>query len=663
MAKNNTQQFDFEVLEENPAEVNIEQRLGRLWATAARRYRPNTTLQHEFAAMDLEPYPDLSADMAMALWQKESKTFKRGRGVSKWFENQLRENDVTICVDHVIINDQPIVPEGGSLETLNSASTTARDCANLITLYTKVKGEGADVLVTSVAEDKVYSKAAMPALKATTLRKMLKNTTPDPVRARDEMYVKLIAKDGLAAMIYCTYSLYSNEKLKPFRVSSPKVLAKYKSEVKKMVAQAVKEGLPVPKWPDIKDAYYLQQADFEYYTVEGKDTVWRFFMTSTNARGGQKHQGALTRGYYRFDISPPLVNDIEEATDVIMIANKYKYTAVMLEIADVKLAMILNYNNITVYCSALNSVKETNKNVVGTYCRGSRRYFIYRAVDQDFPSVKKHDVTMPNPVSITTNIATFVMEYIPHVGQANMNYLPSCRAALGLCIKTNQHMKKDQAADLNVLRNRFCTAVYYRNWFLITRYTYVSQDPYRNWFNTAWTLPKIKEDITEDYFALGQKMVVKTNGTRPVDLAFTEQELGEEIPPPSRLTDVEVEELLAMMRKSTRDELEELHMLVTDAALPANNKYYQLYLEYEQETLEIIIKTMIDNLKTTPQVSSDSSHSSSSKKKKIQVDKDNSSSSSSGDVFEGAQRRVVKKKDGTSAEPSVEEKKEDDNLI
>jgi len=669
MAKTNT--LNFEALSEIQEKDDIENRLARLWATAAKHYKPNTEVQHEFAAKEGVPYPELSPDMAIALFMKESKLWKRSKGPAKFFENQLRDHDITIYVDHIEIEGQQVVPTGGSLVELTNRETTARDCANLITLYTRVKGES-DRMVTEASEKKLYDKAGMPALKTTALRYFLENTTPDTMKARDEMYMRMVGEGDLLTLIYCTSKIYCNDRLKPYRSVSARLLRKYNKDSAKAIAEAVKlkqkdPKVVVPKWPTLTEAYTLHQADFPFTVISDPDLVWRFYNTSTTVRGGQKHLGALTKGYYRFDISPPIVSDIEEATDVIMIVTKFKFNAVMLEIADVKLACILNYNGITVYCAALNSHKEENQKEVGTYSRGKRKFCIYRALDQEPPSIKKNDVQMPKPVTIGGNQPTFVVEHIPHVEQGGMAYLPSCRVSMGICIKTNIKVGKNKAS-LDVLRERFGIAVYYRNWFLITRYTFVSQDVYKNWFNASWVLPRIKEDLSEDYFADGVKKVA-TSGReiRELDLEYTEQDdLATDEPGIEALSQEEEQILLNQLSNYSMQALVDFSDSVRDSAVPVDDEMYRLYSYYQKEVLLLIVKDKIDELKSIEiDTRKEKAEEKCQKKKEDHVSSDSSSDSSDADddYFSGGQPRVAKRKGKTQEEKPAQPKSPTEGLI
>jgi len=591
-----TYNYNFDALSQIGSNEDVTIRLGRLWATALKAYRSTTDLQHEFEQMNLDPYPGLTPQHAMSSFMIESKTYVRSKGPAKFFESQLRNHDIRINMDTVVIEDVTYTPVGGSLVPMNPIEVTARDCANVITMYTRVKGND-NAIITEAAEDKAYQTCGMPIIKAANIRRFLNNTTTDPIKARDEIYSKLSNKHDLILPILCTSLIYSNDKLADYRKSSPALLAKYKSLVeektKASIAARVKNpAIVVHKWPVLTDAYTLKQGPFRYITANSPENLWRFFMTSTNVRGGQKKIGAISRGYYRFDISPPLIAEIEEVTDLIMIVKKFNFKAVTLEVADVRLAMVLAYNGITVYCPALQPLAQKGEKV-GVYSRGSLKSFIYRAITQEAPTLTKHSVTMPSAIPIYGTAPHFVMEYIPNVPEPSMAYLPSCRADQGLCIKTN--IPTRMGVSLDSLRLRFSAAISYRNWFIFTRYTFVSQDIFRSWFNNSWVLPKIKEDLSEDFFKDGTAFSVLSlkDTVYEIDLTVTEQDSVPESPQVVGISSEELSESLDALNSYTREARLEFRRLVVEASLPVDHQLYNLYSFYDQEELV----TMIDSIR------------------------------------------------------------------
>jgi hypothetical protein len=645
-----TNMYNFDVLRNLDEKESQENRLGRLWATAAKTYNPVTTLQYEFHDMELEPYTDMLPGQAMAMFMKESRTYTRAKGPTRFFESQLRDHDITIKIDHIEINGAKHVPVGGSLVPMNATEITARECANIITQYTRIKGEKEKTII-AAAEPKDYRKVNMLVTKTTTLRQFLGNYNSDVMRARDEMYFKLSSRSSLAALIFCTSVIYDNEQLKPYCQESPELVAIYDKETKKLrsdaekarkkaVTEKQKSSIIIPAFPSIKKAFKLRTGPFTYVMITSPESIWRFYLSSATVRGGQRKIGALTRGYYRFDISPPLIAEMEEATDVIMIVKKFKYEAVTLEIADIKLALILIRNGITVYCPALSPDVQRKKNQVGVYSRGDLKSFIYRMCTQDPPTLTKASIKMPDPIPINGNLPMYVVEHIPNAEQNGRFYLPSCQAAQGMCIKTNVNDTSMKGITLEKLRQRFCKALWYRNWFLVTRYTFVSQDPYaENWFNTQWVMPKIKEEIEENLFKDGTVHEIgNIADLQDIALSYREQDSVAEAEERNQTTQEEIDAIYSNVTL-TYEEAVDVRDWAQAGKMPVDHKLFPVYQFCPKEDFLERMESWIDSLRDE---NYDSDENNPERKK---IDQDDSSTDSEKeeeeDFFAGGEPRVV----------------------
>lgn len=352
----------------------------------------------------------------------------------------------------------------------------------------------------------------------TSVRKYLAINETEFGKAKDEMYAKMILKENLPHTTLVCSQIYAHEDMKPFRRASDKILT---FNHKWFADGKVKTKLDIA-WEPCSNA-------FKITTSTDKMQIWKAACISTNVRGGTKKKGSLSIGYMRFDISPFYVRAIDEMTDILSIYKKHGFEAVTLICTNYELAKILIKNSISVYCAAMSSKIEVDPNVVGLYQRGKKKSLTYYELTQTSPTLSKYSATLPDPVVIMSSEPTVQVTYLPLDKQPGMRYLPSIRAAEGVCLVTNigvvEPSKKAPAppsrgkgrgrgragrggrsssgpavqslmdVSLDDLYARFSKALSFRNMFIYSRATFISNDPYRNYFSQGFIYPQIKPNV------------------------------------------------------------------------------------------------------------------------------------------------------------------------
>lgn len=513
--KSTLNDFNFEAIEEKTE--SMVTRLGRLWATAAEMYRPNTDLQRQMEGMKLEPYSQYTYATAIVEFNKLAREYEKVKTSTRYFEDTLRVSDVDVHIDHMNVNGTDVVPVAGTLEKLTAIEATSRDCSNILVLYTEYQEVGEKVM--NIMDSKHCEELGMPILDLTAVRKFLKVPEPEFSKARERLYNKLSDPANECVLIYTVHEIYKHSSLADFRQENVKLLAYYNKKRLK--------GMPA-----LKVAYEVRQGGFSLKTATVPDKIWRAYCKSQNIRGGSRKKGVLSVGYYRYDMPSFYVETIEEATDVFSIIGSYSFRAVTLVKADVMLAKILTYNNVTVYCPSMTVDVEKDQKRVGVYARGKRKSFKYSALVQVNPTLSKHGVTLPNAIILTTNELTVYVSYLPSKDPEDMRILPSCRAANGLCLLTNIGMKDDRIkrVPLPALYQRFSSALAYRNWFVFSRVTFVAADPYQNFFTYGFTYPKIKPEVIEDLYDYSAHVEVQAKALELRYYEVQESELAKPVP-------------------------------------------------------------------------------------------------------------------------------------
>jgi len=433
--------------------------------------------------------------VAMAELNKYTKVYDRQPKVTNFLDTVLKESDVTISLTSVAVGDKVITPLGGGLGEFTAFQPLAREMANILTVYTSQDKESVTQIVTSASSRDIR----IPSLDLVTIRKMVEVPGPSNIETRDAIYAKLLKKGkegepdewkSRVALLYISNYIYSTPDLFPMSAVDPKISAWYS---KYCVSEVMKS--PQVRFPKV--------TTFNAVMIGDPIRAWRFYNKSIAIRGGRRGKGAISAGYYRFDLPAAEVDVIDEVTDIINIASTYGYAAVTMIEPKMNVIKLLVHNGITVYCVSITSTVQGPKDPVGVYGRGTRKRMIWMAATQTSPVLDGKSIKFPDPVIMPTEIS-FVYEYIPAVLDGRYNYIPSIKASEGLVIKTNmtslKNIKKGAITVVKLLE-RFSLAVYYRNWFIFSRVTFVSRDIYRTYFSYKWVYPKQGKDSFEDLFA------------------------------------------------------------------------------------------------------------------------------------------------------------------
>jgi len=512
--KKSNSEFDTTVTFEEKKHTLREQ-LGQCWARASKSYFPLTPLQKELEREKYEPLEGYSPADAMVRYKELLIEYEKDKKVVGFFEAEHRTKDIQINLDRVVIDNQSIIPKGGAFDKITPIDATAREVANLICAYTKVDK---DDHILHVAKPNEYKLVGLPHLDLVKIRQLVNSTDRDVVAARDVIYAKLKDPKNIVRLLNISSYILSNPMLTRLRVKvdSPKVVESYK------------RAMADPSFIKTADIYTFKQSAMEVVSYSSPDQCWVYKSYVTKVRGIDRKVGALSSGYYRYDVGAAHASVIAEATDLFMLCKLLKKKAVKLDTPDYDLARVLVHNGITVYAPAMttklaptprfvdkkiiksdelesdgialttSSVRRTTENTEcdygapGLYYSGTQSFFVYVSLRQTQPSVDKTAVTYPNPMVIPVGTVTVVAEYIPRVFEA-YTYLPSCRVESGICLKTNAQGL--ESAKMIELCSRFSKAVTFRSWFLFTRFTFVSQDIFRLMFDYPFKYPKLKMEV------------------------------------------------------------------------------------------------------------------------------------------------------------------------
>lgn len=263
------------------------------------------------------------------------------------------------------MGDAKVVPVSGSLVEMKGREAIARDVANITALYTKVRldeTEDDKPQIVQAGEMKTYSSARMPYMRLSNIRQALGAYETDPTTAVRTMFMKLKEPANMGTLIYASSTIYGHKDLAEFRKPSAAVLAKYNKIREKD-----------NRLPEIAQAYDIVQGDFSYLQLEDPNLIWLYYCNSLTARGGAKKNGALTKSYYRYDLPPSIIDLVSEVTDIIMLCKQFKYEAVRLEMDQTEVAKVLIANGVYVYCTALSSTIQKDKDPPGLYSTGKKK--------------------------------------------------------------------------------------------------------------------------------------------------------------------------------------------------------------------------------------------------------------------------------------------------
>jgi len=175
---------------------------------------------------------------------------------------------------------------------------------------------------------------------------------------------------------------------------------------------------------------------------------------------------------------------------------------------NINVAKVLNYNNITVLTCRTQAVQKDDKpGIYGSSLRDVKT-MVWNKYSQPVPGVKDKRIVEPDPVVFPNDkMMYFNYVYIPRNAPKEVSFIPSIRAADGVCIQTN--VQALDSIPLEDLLTRFGRALNFRNQFIYTRITFVSQDPCRNYFDKTWVYPKKKEVKVMELFGASEEMAIE----------------------------------------------------------------------------------------------------------------------------------------------------------
>lgn len=472
--------------------------LGRLVATYKIMFVPRTTLEVECSELKREPLEGVAPEKAKIEFNRLAKIFEAQPKVNDFLDIASRDHEVTIGLSSMIVDGKTVIPTGGTLSSLSGVETMAREVANILSMYTSQQKTYVSDLIQAPAAQEI----GIPALSLTRFRLSLNISGSDNSETRDKIYtfLKSGGTPNRCLMLFILSHIYSHATLRPFSVKNEKYTAWYKAN------NEMKTIMPLS---EVRVPYVT---GFSSWTITTPIKVWRFYCKSLGVRGGRKGRGAISYGYYRFDLPSATIDLMNEMTDIYNICCRFKFKAVTLQQPDNNLARLLLYNGITVYCPAMSGVVQIKPKMVGVYTKGPLKSFLWMAMTQQAPTLSGASVTNPDPTPIVTNEISFVYQYIPLVLEKGYTYFPSIFAAEGLCIKTKLTSQLDiegAVTDIKKFYERLSHAIYFRNWFPFTRVTYIAHDKHRSFFNYAWKYPKLTQEKREDLFAGAKEVAVE----------------------------------------------------------------------------------------------------------------------------------------------------------
>lgn len=432
-----------------------------------------------------------SVDAALGHCKKWLLEIRKRPQVASFFTKTVQESDVQVNIGTIKVKGEIISPVCGSLDPVFKISQNiyARDVANILVLHTTHKS--------SLDEWITIEKAAevgIPYIDCVNARRLLNVVGNDNFITRDMIYSKLIGDlpADWCLLIYCMSVIYSNPSLRRYTDESPGLLNYYKTYK------------PV-KFPDIKVIRVPKLTVPEFSYPAPYEAIFYLSIKSGQLLGDVRKRGVISSGYYRFEMPSSEIKIMEEATDIIMICDKFGFEAVKTHSMNQVLYSILVKNGISVYTTHSSMVQPGRK--AGVWGTGKMKSFSWGIYHQEVPKIMGEKAVCPGPIlSRGRNEPFFNYVYIPEKHDPELQYVPSVGAATGLCIATNV---KVQGVLLSDLLKRFCKAQIFRNMFPYTRLTFVNQDIFRSWFMTPWTFPKKTERGVRDVFAGAVEEVIQ----------------------------------------------------------------------------------------------------------------------------------------------------------
>lgn len=514
------------IIEQNET---IEVRLGRLAATAAALCQPVTYWQGHFFSNQLDPYPNMNPVDAWLQFVPLCKQYEKTRPLTSAIDMLRREDHVSVAPTYVMketTKEEITIVRGSLKDALTIEEEMARDIANVLTVMTtceevKVMTPEGEVVSPKIGELTLEHKkeAMLYPINAGIVRGLFPFVGPSNVTVRDGMYSDLTAP------------LYS------MGVDADEKRARQKANIYMLMddlASQVSDKFRVPltkEWVDTYNANRSEGADerehmyrfhhsryYKFSKVFDHTRAWTTFLKVGNHTGSGKDN--IFAGYSWMDMTPGMSKKMEEAMDIVNICHSFSYDAVTLNAPDIPLHQLIISSGYTVYCTTHGSKAQGPLDPVGLYYSGPRRSLVWLNNKQKRPEIKHEAINFPPPSALFGN-DNFIYEYIPSQAEPDRYYLPSMKAANGLCVKTNVDVSKKYPVTIPQLIERFFMAIATRVQYIFTRITFPLVDPMSDFFMHKIFLPKLTvDDKAPDFEELAKSaeiLAVDLNAARAAE--------------------------------------------------------------------------------------------------------------------------------------------------
>jgi hypothetical protein len=508
---NNLIDLDFESEKKYVAEKteDIYTRLCRLAATAALGGSlPITDIQKYFYSQKTKPYDHKDPRVALGEFVMLCKEYQKQRIIGSAMGLLTEKIPVSIAPTYVtLIEPQNVYPEdpkpenkakieivmGDLHESLSHDKMIARDVANILTVYTTcekrqevVDGGVSDRYVIKSLTPEQQGRGLLYAIDAEKVRRKIKYPGLSNISTRDGLLLKLTSqldnndltiRNKARAIIYMLMddlaSSCDTRWVKSMSAGMIKIYNKYKPE------QA----------PQRDEMVMFHYSKFAHVTgQQDHNFIWTLYLGARQVTGGGRE--GIFSGYSLLDTAPGASKQYEEAMDIVNCAKRYGYTAVRLMQANIVLSNILVASGLSVYCSVNGrGIQKTEECRI--YHSGNAKTMIWFHNTQKSPEIKGKIINFPPPPQFYDE-HTFMYVYIPSSSDKNYKYLPSMKAASGVCIMTNV-MSSRFECSIPQLLERFHTAQLTRAQFIFCRITFPAIETMKDFYSHAIVLPRTKE--------------------------------------------------------------------------------------------------------------------------------------------------------------------------
>lgn len=504
--------LDFENAKKFEAEKQEDTytRLCRLAATASSKgLIAITDTQKYFFSQKGLPYESKDGTAAFIEFQQLCKQYQRERIVGSAMGLYAEKTHIAISPSYITLLDPAAVfpneekPDakarvdivmGDLHQSLSQDQMMARDVSNILTVYTSCEK------VQSIVEEKVVNRMVVKTfsptqvshgllitLNAEKVRRVINFPGMSNISTRDALLLKLTGpldnskpetqNRGKAIIYMLMHELASSA---PEKWVSPMPQAKVK-----LYNQY--KPLDAPIYKTMVQFHYSKFA--HVHGIQDFNKIWMTYLMSRQVTGGGRE--GIFSGYSLIDTMPGASKQYEEAMDIVNCAHRYGYTAIRLMQANIVLSNLLVATGFSVYCVVNGRGIHKDGDDNGIYHSGTAKTMIWFHNTQRSPEIKGKVVNFPSaPQFYDEN--TFMYVYIPSCSDKSYCYLPSMRAASGLCIMTNV-ISNRFVCTIPELLARFYTAQLTRAQFIFFRITFPAIDSMSKFFTKTIVVPRTGE--------------------------------------------------------------------------------------------------------------------------------------------------------------------------